>query len=312
MIAVVILNYNTYKETINCVESIIEKTTDCKYHIFVVDNCSTDGSYKKLNEYFDGNEKVTLVESKVNLGYSGGNNLICKAIHKEVYEKICIMNSDTILLNNALKKMQDALDTNKDIGIVGPSVLDIDGNESQLLRKNFGFWLYFIYKKPFLFLNGITPKICTEYPYPKSKELYKFEGMVMGCCFMVDTGLFKEMGYFDDNLFLYCEEWILGQKLKDRKLKAGFIKEASIKHLHGVSTGKSGLGFQSYHLYLSALYCFKFYRKMNKIGLFYIYVMNILAYKLKSTKDNSYEALYNKFCKKNKEIFKSKHPVKIN
>ena len=68
----VVLNYNDYKTTIKLIQMI--KNYDSIDLIVVVDNCSTDKSYKKINEYT--NNKVKLLKSDKNGGYAYGNNFI--------------------------------------------------------------------------------------------------------------------------------------------------------------------------------------------------------------------------------------------
>src|SRR5574344_1922549 len=138
MIAIVILNYNTYKNTIKCVESIQEHTKDCEYEVFIVDNCSVDESYQKLRTQYQYHEGINVVRTIKNEGYSAGNNYICKKLDKSKYDKILIMNSDVYLLNNAVKIIEDTLQ-DKSIGVVGPSTVNEQLQEKQLLRKPFTF-----------------------------------------------------------------------------------------------------------------------------------------------------------------------------
>lgn len=298
MIAIIILNYNTPKQTISCIESIKNKTNNIyKYKIFVVDNCSTDNSIEFLKHRIDAG--VELIESNINGGYSSGNNLILEKLDIKSYDSVCIMNSDIILNNDAISIMKETLDDNKSIAVVGPSVLNIEGAESQLLRKNYDFFLYLFSKKPLAYLQNVR----TEFDYPTNdKEEFLFKGMVCGCCFMINSSIFKKINYFDTNVFLYSEEWIIGKKLEKLGLYTAFQPKASVTHMHAASTTKEGKAFQSYHLYLSAFYYLKVYANTNKLALMYCYIQNLSVFLIRSLKQNDYRSLLKKFVKQNTRL----------
>ena len=74
LVSIILINYNGYNDTIDCISSL-EKIKYNDYRIIIVDNCSTDNSIDKLNNYIDGNEKVILIKNEENNGFAGGNNL---------------------------------------------------------------------------------------------------------------------------------------------------------------------------------------------------------------------------------------------
>ena len=67
--------------------------------------------------------------------------------------------------------------------------------------ENNDFMLYMCSKKPLYYLRNRSNRFATEYPYTKAK--FEFYGMLSGCCFMIDSKIFKRIGYFDENVFLY-------------------------------------------------------------------------------------------------------------
>ena len=86
MIAIIVLNYKTPKETKSCVKSIINQTKDCEYKIFVVDNMSPDKSYDILLKEFKNLKNVEMLQTGKNQGYSAGNNYVCKKISVDQFE----------------------------------------------------------------------------------------------------------------------------------------------------------------------------------------------------------------------------------
>ena len=303
MVAIVILNYNTYKDTINCVKSLKTTTSDVDYKIFIVDNHSNDNSYQILKNEYNKDNDVKVVQTKLNEGYSSGNNFICKNLNTDIYDKICIVNSDIIFNNNAIKYMSDVIE--KDVSVAGPSVLDKNGNETQLLRKKYDFWTYMCSKKPLYYLRNLNSLFATEYDF--SDDNFEFYGMVSGCCFMIDSKTFKNIGYFDDNVFLYCEEWIIAYLMEKLNKKVCYVPRASVTHYHGKSTENKGKGFISMHLYISAFYYLKYYVKINVLLQIYIYMQNIMIYAVRSIYDSSYRKNIRKLFKySNKILFSAK------
>lgn len=82
MVAIILVNYNGYEDTIQCMESFCG-VDNGQYTIYVVDNGSSNDSYEIINNYCEHvtDRKIKLIRSSENLGFSGGNNIgICKAL----------------------------------------------------------------------------------------------------------------------------------------------------------------------------------------------------------------------------------------
>ncbi|MFD2246069.1 glycosyltransferase family 2 protein [Pontibacter ruber] len=95
-VSVIILNYNTFDLTCECIASIYEFTEGVSFEILVVDNASTECSPELFKRAFP---EIILIASKTNLGFAGGNNL---GIQHATDRTILLLNSDTRLLNNAI------------------------------------------------------------------------------------------------------------------------------------------------------------------------------------------------------------------
>lgn len=70
-VSIIIVNYNTWKMTAECIKSVIDKTKDLTYEIILVDNASTDGS----REFFEKNQHIIYLYNSENLGFGRANNL---------------------------------------------------------------------------------------------------------------------------------------------------------------------------------------------------------------------------------------------
>ena len=101
-VSIIVVNYNTKDITENCIASIITQTKDVEYEIILVDNASVDGS----KEYFKNRKEICYIYSNENLGFGKANNL---GAEKAKGELLFLLNSDTILIENSIKKMYDSI-----------------------------------------------------------------------------------------------------------------------------------------------------------------------------------------------------------
>ena len=120
-VSIIIVNYNTYNLTSACVQSIIDYTNGLSYEIIVVDNASTDGSKEK----FENDTRIRYIYSKENGGFGYGNNLGI-AVAKGDY--FFLLNSDTLLLNNAIEEFFKYAKSHNPKTIYGCYLQGLDGS----------------------------------------------------------------------------------------------------------------------------------------------------------------------------------------
>ena len=109
---IIVLNYNAYKDTIDCLESIVSLKSKY-YKIVLIDNASTDFSIDKINKWaVDNNYNgIEIFKSKNNNGYSSGNNLgIRYALKQDDCKYIWILNNDTIVDSHSLNHLVNKSD----------------------------------------------------------------------------------------------------------------------------------------------------------------------------------------------------------
>ncbi|MGB4264407.1 MAG: glycosyltransferase family 2 protein [Bacteroidales bacterium] len=122
MISIIILNYNTFDLTCQCIESIYEYTKNVDFEIIIVDNASTVDDPDKFLELFP---KIKLVKNTENRGFAGGCN---DGIKVAKGDTILLLNSDTKLLNDAISITYDFLNTHPNVGIVTCRLENEDGS----------------------------------------------------------------------------------------------------------------------------------------------------------------------------------------
>lgn len=270
MIGMVIVNYNDYETT----KRLLDNVKDYKVlkEIVVVDNKSTDNSLEELRKL--KNKKITIIDSGNNKGYSYALNVGCKyLIDKYKSLNIVISNSDIIIDNELDIKDLNSYISTKNV-IVGPTI--IQGND---LNRGFKIptpWQDI--KQNIVFFGKKV--LAKELSYPDNyyhKDISKVD-TVSGCFFMISSKHLEDMGYFDENVFLYYEENIIG--IKTKKLGKNIIvcNNVDVIHDHSVSIDKSLKRIKKYDiLKTSQEYFEKNYNGANKIELFFLKVFRYLT-----------------------------------
>lgn len=261
MIDVVVLNYNDAETTILFVESV--KNFNCVNHILVVDNKSTDDSFEKLQTL--KSDKVVVVQTDHNGGYGAGNNFGIRYL-REYYssEYILLSNPDVIVAEDVLSELEFFLRDNQDYAIVAPFMLDSKGvrmYNTAFRVPSMGEYI--------LSLEILFSKFVKSFYYKgivDEKSDLKTVGSVSGSMFLMNAEKMLKYGMFDENIFLYCEEMVLGLKLKNCNQKVALLPHLSFVHNHSVSISKSYKSIVSKHKLLmrSKLFVIKNYFKANK------------------------------------------------
>lgn len=257
-ISIIIVNYKTPQLVIDCVKSICEKTKDISYEIIVVDNDSQDNSKNIICTEL--NNKIRYVQSNVNLGFGKANNLGAKyATGKYLF----LLNSDTLLVNNAIKELFDFIEKHDNCGIVGGNLFTVDMKpnpsysmifDNIQLEKSKSRWINII-KEIFLRkLNQFSKKNVNNLEVFNKDINPKKVGYIFGTDLMMKKSLFDELNGFDKDFFMYAEE----EELSYRVIKKGYeiwnVPSARIIHYDGASTKKDDtFNKRSYQMRMTSL-----------------------------------------------------------
>ena len=264
---IVIVNYNDYKTTKRLIDNIKDYKIFDK--IVIVDNKSSDNSLKELKKL--ENKRIVVIDSGENKGYSYALNVGCKYLIDKYREcKIIVSNSDIIIQSeNDIKDLFELV-KGKNV-IVGPTI--IEGN-----NLNRGW----IVPKP---MDDVAMNILGLYKkYQKRHLMYQDSyynkdiskvGTVSGCFFAISSKHLEEMGYFDENVFLYYEENIMGVKTKDLGKNIIVANNIDVIHDHAVSIDKSLKRIKKYDILKNSQYYFeKTYNHASKWELFLLRLTN--------------------------------------
>lgn len=259
-ISCIIVNYNDAATTSQLLSEIRQYKSLSS--IIVVDNQSTDDSVQQLAGLTD--DKVKLIASPKNGGYGFGNNLgIRYAVDTLGAEYVIVANPDVSFTEGLIGHMRQALGKIPDSAVVSAKVKSPEGKELFSCFRVFsvagdlldsGLWTR-RFLKPFLSYSR-------RYLMKKN---YCLVDAVPGSFFMLRTDVFGQADVFDEQVFLYYEEKILGCRLRDMGKKTILLTGDSYIHAHSVSVDKAvGSIFKKQKLlHQSRLYYYQKYCHAN-------------------------------------------------
>lgn len=263
MTGLVVVNYNDYKNTISFIDSI--KEYKVVKHIVIVDNCSTDDSFSMLQGICD--DKISLIKNVSNKGYGSGINLGSKYLMDNYNVDNIIVSNTDIIINSEddLIKMINYL--SDDVALVGPNVLENGGvNRGWKIPSpfvdsllNIPYIHRFLRKKLLFYKNS---EYCSESTQVEA---------LSGCFFIMSADALKNVDYYDENIFLYYEENVIGVKLKKMGYKSLIINGASVIHNHSVTIDNSMNRVKKYKaLKKSQKYFHKNYSHTSIFGIMFL------------------------------------------
>jgi hypothetical protein len=226
-VSIIIVNYNTKDLLIQCLKSVYSKTEGIEFEIIVVDNNSNDGSEESIKTCFP---EVIFIQSGANIGFGRANNL---GIEKAKGAYVFLLNSDTILLNNAVRILHDYMVFDLKVGVCGGNLYNVHGKPtisfSQLMPS--------IFNDLDSFFGGIYSKIMygKSMFFNHSEEAINIDGYVCGADMMIRKSVLDEVGLFDSDFFMYYEETELTWRIKRAGYKIASVPDARIIHLEGAS-----------------------------------------------------------------------------
>ncbi len=244
-----IVNYNDYSSTKKLLDNI--RSFRVFDMVVVVDNRSTDDSLKKLKKLKISNFSV--LEMKDNLGYSAAINFGSKYLIQELGEcNIVVSNPDVLITKEKdIKELLSVL-RNEKVGAVGPTILE-HGNLNRGW-KNPSPLLDSVLNLPYLH-RFIRNKKMMYSPTYYSGDISQVD-VISGCFFCISSKVLEQIGFLDENVFLYYEENILSKKLEEIGLSCYVNNQTLIAHNHSVTIDKSMKKIKKYKAQKKSQYYF--------------------------------------------------------
>lgn len=235
-VCIILLNYNTYKDTIECIESLLDIKYE-NYKILIIDNNSIDASEKYISEYIENISNAYFIQSGKNLGFSGGNNIGIKWAMANCTDYICLLNNDTIVDPMFLNYLVDEMKNNKDIGISSgkimyydkPNVIWSAGGKIDELRC-IGHNGY---------MNLDENQIINE-----RKEVT----FLTGCLQLIRREVFENIGLYEEKYFLYMEDTDFCLRAYREGYKLMYVPKSKIYHKVSASCGGKESPIVTYYM----------------------------------------------------------------
>lgn len=271
--AVIVLNYNNYKDTIKCVNSL-KGISELK--IFIVDNNSKNKSYNILKEEFLKEKNIDFIKSKTNLGYSGGNNLgILKILKNEKSIKyIGIINPDVVIKNKMIfQNLSKILEFKNNYMVVSPLMVLNNKLKIDKVAWKRTSNIYHVFENLYILTKLLKFKNYKNLTVNNINNVnISIVDALPGSFLFFKNEYFKKYGLLDENVFLYYEENILCEKLND---KEALILSLDDYYFHYHNKNKYTMKkrfFDFFNTFKSRLYFLKTYRKINLFIKFLLYL----------------------------------------
>ncbi len=247
-VSIVILHYNTPRETHSCLRSLKDVVlTKGKCSVIVVDNASRETFQLTQTEIAQG---VQLIRSNSNLGFTGGNNLGMQyAVEQFNSDFVCLLNSDTLVAPTFLQKMIVFLENNAKIGAVSPLIYFEKNHEyhaSSYTKDDRGKVIWFgggsIDWHNLLAFHKHVDEVDRGQVRDSVLEDY-----LTGCCMLIRREVLEKVNGFDNRYFLYLEDVDLSIRIQEAGYSLGLCAESIVWHANAGSSGGSGSSIHQYY-----------------------------------------------------------------
>ena len=227
-ITAAIVTYNDSGKALKAVNSLKQNTKHSKLKIFVFDNASKsiDLNLNSAADVFARNDS--------NLGFGAAHN---KILQYEMGKYHAVVNPDITVDSDVISQLARLLDENPDICMVTPKILNADGTEQKLPKRNPSAKYLFLGR--LARLGGYFKKVRDEF-VRADEDLNDITDIdfCTGCFFMIRSEVFRELGGFDERYFMYLEDADLTRQVR-RFGRTVYCPEVSVQHLWERGSAKS-------------------------------------------------------------------------
>ena len=235
-LAVVTVNYCCAGEILVRLEKTAAQIAASGGEWWIVDNKSPDDSADLLEAAVGKVPHAHLIKAEKNGGFGYGNNQVIKRVlsGEIAADYIYFLNPDAAPEPGAIDTMISYLDNHQEVGVVGSGLINEDGSHTNSFFRFPSFWSEIDSALEF----GPVSRMLRRYRVPLgAPQSAMAVDWVAGTSFIARAEVFRAVGGFDEDFFLYWEEVELCHRIK----KAGFaihaLPSAKVTHVGGASTG---------------------------------------------------------------------------
>lgn len=252
-LAVVLVNWNGWRDTIACLESL-RPTLPADAKVVVCDNASQDDSMKHLTDWAAhaqtgaipfvrynkhqaeqggpaDDPQLVLIDTGGNLGFAGGNNVGMRYALATGFDYVWLLNNDTVVDPQAASELIRRMQAEPGVGMCGSTVYYHDAPDTvQCLGGS-----------SYDFRRAVGTPIGFGKPFDPSTPATEVEAQldyVAGASMMVSRVFLETIGLMDESYFLYFEEIDWATRARGR-YKLGWAPRSIVWHKEGGSIGSS-------------------------------------------------------------------------
>ena len=253
-IAIVILNYNSAADCRKCIADL-KRQTGIDAEIVVVDNCSREDD-RRAAEQLCRENGCTFIASAENRGYNAGNNIGLRHAAEKGYEFAMICNPDMEFPQaDYIDKLLAPMLRDKNIAVCGSDIRTPEGVHQNPRSYSRGSWLHSFRWVKDIFRKkdkGSVPDWVAD------PHVSRHCRGLNGCCLLLRISFVRQIGYFEERIFLYGEEPVLARQAEMAGKSMFYTAEASAIHNHRKSK-EGGSAFCSGHWRHSQLVAVRYY-----------------------------------------------------
>lgn len=243
LVYIILLNWNAWKDTIECVESC-RKLSYPGFRIIIVDNGSTDGSETILRERFPD---IELIQTGANFGFAGGNNFGIRHALEQGAEYVWLLNNDTVADAEALSALVRVAEDDKTVGMVGSKIVYYDNPRllwyaGAVLDSESPYRMHH---------KGLGEEDRGQY------DEFEETGFVTGCSLLANQKMITEIGLMYEGYFLYFEDSDWNMRAKKAGWKLIYCPTSLAYHKVSFSMGGSESPLLRYYYSRNFLYFIK-------------------------------------------------------
>ena len=235
-VSVIIINYNTFRLTSDCIRSVIQYTKGVSFEIILVDNASTE---RDATDFLAEFPMITLVKSPTNSGFAGGNNL---GIAASKGEFILLLNSDTILTEDSISLSVQKMESDPTIGVLGCRMVYPDGKVQYTARRfrSIGWELQDLFRfiPMTMSYQNRSQQMMGKY-FRHDKDAWC--DWVNGAFFLLRKQVLDKLPgkKLDDRFFMYGEDHLWCEQVRKAGYRVFFFAGTTIIHINSGSTDTS-------------------------------------------------------------------------
>ena len=250
-VSLLIVSYNVRQYIAHAIDAIIKSDLD-DFEIIIIDNNSFDNTASYLKERYSHLRQIKIVQNQKNIGFGKAINQAASLAKGQYY---LILNPDTIIQEETISTLKEYLDSNPEVGTVGPKILNADGT------------LQLACKRSFPTLGVALPKLLGfSRIFPKSKWAGKYNltyldedeissvDAISGSCMFIRSFLFHELKGFDERFFMFGEDLDLCSRIWKNNYEIHYVPTTQIVHYQGESVKSAP--FDSINAFYNAMILF--------------------------------------------------------